>query len=144
MKRANAAAHAHDAAKRAALRAQPFPAAWRAHVAEVAQTRRLSLAHREKLEADILTLLGEKEWLGDAGFVLDDRARVIVATCASLVILGRDVTMFDHVRKITIVPAVAPDVGGHYETDHTHAEITLAWSVLESSLKHAHDGQNTP
>lgn len=146
-----AASSAPDLHKRAALRARPVPPAWHAFVDELPQTRRLSPAQRKKLAGDIHVFLGEKEVVGEDGFVVDDRARVIVAASAALLVLARDISLFDHVRRVVIKPAVAESVGGHYvqmeatlggKTVETWAVVELGWNAIEASLVRA-EGQHT-
>src|SRR6188768_2245237 len=123
-----------DRAKRAEVRAQPFPEAWRAHVAVVPQTRRLNAAQRAKLEADVLVFVHEKPIEGEGGFVVDDSVRVIVATCAALLALGRDIAVFDHVERITIVADLTGDYAGFYQNDGVIIKtgaVGLSWAELE-------------
>nr|MBA3499066.1 zinc-dependent peptidase [Deltaproteobacteria bacterium] len=132
-KRALAHAHAVDAEKRAALRARPFPPEWYPFVAEIPQTYGLTRIQRDKLHGDILVFLGEKELVGADGFVVDDRARVIVATCASLLVIGRDIAAFDHVRQIILRPEVGKSVGGFYQQMQStlNDEVVDTWAVVE-------------
>lgn len=147
VQRASDHARGIDRAKRAEVREQPFPEAWRAHVAVVPQTRRLNAAQRAKLEADVLVFVHEKPIEGEGGFVVDERARVIVATCAALLALGRDIAVFDHVECVTIVADIDGDYAGFYQNYEgmiRTGAVGLSWSELERSFNSPSDGQNTP
>jgi MtfA peptidase len=140
-----------DSAKRDALRAQPFPENWLRFVAEVPQTRALTSVQRAKLHGDIQVFLGEKDVLGEEGFPLDDRTRVIVAATACLLVLGRDIALFDHVRRVIIRPRLADDVGGLYqrvdmmlvdEVLDRPCLIVLGRNAIVRGLEHE-EGENT-
>ena len=121
-------------------------------MAELPQTRRLNDVQRAKLEGDILVFVGEKTFVGENDFVVDDRVRVVVAAGAGLLVLCRDIAMFDHVQRVIVKPVVAENVGGHYqqmqttlgdEVIDTFSVIELGWSAIEASLANPRDGQNT-
>jgi MtfA peptidase len=145
-----------DLDKRAAARAAETPAAWRAIIErELPHYRRLSEPQRAKLLGDVNVFIAEKVFFGDAGFVIDDRAKVLIAASAALIALGRDIAIFDHVTRVVIRPDVQLQgdkrIGGHYiaqtqmsgDTIDDHwGEVEIAWSQLVEAFAHL-EGQNT-
>ncbi len=90
-----------DETKRDELRSTPFPDAYYRHVSEIAQTAGLTAEQRAKLHGDILIFLHEKQFVG-VDLELADRHHVVVATSAAILVLGRHISQFDHVREIRI------------------------------------------
>lgn len=150
-RRAVAAETAIDLDKREALRAAPFPAHWIPIVAEVSQTAGLDAEQRAKLYRDINVFLGEKRFVGVDDFPVDDHVRVIVATSAAVLVIGRDIAQFDHVREIRIHHEIDPRVGGLYQVIHTklgdeiidtHGIVELGWRAVREGLVRP-EGQHT-
>ncbi len=145
-----------DLEKRAATRAAEVPALWRTIIErELPHYRRLSEPQRAKLLGDVNVFITEKVFFGDAGFVIDDRAKVLVAASAALIALGRDIAIFDHVTRVVIRPDIHVEdgkrVGGQYfakaamigdEVDEHWGEVEIAWSQLEAAFRQL-EGQNT-
>jgi Mlc titration factor MtfA (ptsG expression regulator) len=134
--------------KRAAIRATPFPDAWRAIIErEVPHYRRLDEAQRAKLLGDIQVFIAEKTIVGLDGFEVHDRARVLIAAGVALLVLGRDLALLDHVSRVIILPDdfdhQTKRLAGRYE-GHQHVrgdevvglggEVELAWTHVETAF----------
>lgn len=145
------AAHRIDEKKRDELRSTPFPDAYYPHVSEVAQTAGLTAEQRAKLHGDILIFLHEKQFVG-VDLELADRHRVIVATTAAILVLGRHISQFDHVQEIRIYAGdPVPQVGGRYlgregriggEVVSVSGVVELGWSSVTEGLIRP-EGQHT-
>lgn len=113
--------------------------AWR-HILEheLRFYRKLDARQRAKLAGDVTTF-ASKEFVGLDGFVVDDRVRVHVAATAALLVLGLDISLFDHVRRIEMREARYLDeqgniAEGHYEYATPDSGpvgiLTLAWKGM--------------
>jgi MtfA peptidase len=100
--------------------------------------RKLDDGQRDKLVRDVHTFAA-KEFVGLDGFVVDDRVRVHVSATAALLVIGLDISLFDHIRRIEMREARYLDehgnvAEGHYEyaTPDTGPVgiLTLAWRGL--------------
>jgi Mlc titration factor MtfA (ptsG expression regulator) len=146
-----------DPAKRAAVRTTPLPPVWRAIIErELPHYQRLNTAQRDKLLADAHVFIVEKSMVGIEGFVIDDRVRALVGASAALLVLGRDIALFDHVTRVMIRPDVILEdngrTGGLYhakqrafedgEVLETWGEVEIAWTQLASAFLQL-EGQNT-
>ena len=145
-KRAIASENAIDLERREKLRAERFPDHFVPYVGEIVQTRGLTAEQRAKLYRDIQVFLGEKKFVALEEFPLDDRVRVIVATSAAILVLGRDISQFDHVREIHIRHEIAPNVGGLYQPVHTMLgdEVVERYGIVELGWKAVSDGLVRP
>ena len=142
-KRAIAAENAIDLERREKLRAERFPDHFVPYVGEIVQTRGLTAEQRAKLYRDIQVFLGEKKFVALEEFPLDDRVRVIVSTSAAILVLGRDIAQFDHVREIHIRHEISPRIGGLYQPVNTmlgdevigsHGIVELGWKAVTAGL----------
>jgi MtfA peptidase len=97
--------------------------------------RKLDGEQRDKLVRDVHVFAG-KEFTGLDGFAVDDRVRVHVSATAALLVIGLDISLFDHVRRIDICEARYLDeqgnvAEGHYEyatpASGPVGILTLAW-----------------
>lgn len=145
------------AERRIAIRATPFPDAWRAILErEVPHYRKLDEAQRTKLHGDIQIFIAEKTIVGIEGFEVHERARVLVAAAAAVLVLGRDISMLDHVDRVIIRPEVWTDdgdrTGGLYtpferlrgdEVVGIRGEVELAWTQIDSAFTKP-EGKHTP
>lgn len=133
-------------ANREKLRGQPFPDHFLPHVKEVAQTAGLSAEQRAKLYRDIQVFLAEKKFVAIDDFPLDDRVRVIVATCASILVLGRDISLFDHVQEIRVCHRISLEVHGVYKpvTTTLGGEVFATWGSVELGWEEVDDGLAHP
>jgi len=140
-----------DPARRAELRAAPLPDHWGLLVArELPQFGRLTPPQQARLLDDVKVFMGEKAFVGQDGFVVDDRAKVLVSATAALLVLGLDVARFDHVLTVEIRPTViAHDDGTHRAGQYRHGEVggvalgivELVWDQVLAGLRHD-DGDN--
>ena len=113
------------------------PDAWR-HILEreFRYYRKLDAQQRAKLAGDV-GAFAQKEFVGVDGFVVDERVRVHVSATAALLVLGLDIALFDHVRRIEMREAHYFDehgnvAEGHYEYATPPSGpvgiLTLAWN----------------
>jgi MtfA peptidase len=96
---------ARAAWRRARIRRQPFPPAWR----EILRRRmpafaRLPADVQLQLKKHAQVLIAEKPFIGCAGLAVTDEMRVLVAVQASLLLLGRGPAAFDALRQVLIYP----------------------------------------
>ena len=121
------------------------PDAWRRILErEFPYFRKLTAEQRAKLVADV-EVFAAKDFVGFDGFVVDDRARVHVSATAALLVIGLQVSLFDHVRRIELREARYLDEAGNIAEGHyeytTHATgpigiLHLAWrSVLDGHAR---------
>jgi Mlc titration factor MtfA (ptsG expression regulator) len=85
----------------------PFPAAWDEHIAQnVAIAHRLGVAERMKLRELVQIFLAEKHFEGCGGLELTEEMAVIIAAQASVLLLGRDPSLYDDVGSILVYPSI--------------------------------------
>jgi Mlc titration factor MtfA (ptsG expression regulator) len=143
--------------KRARLRAQPFPEAWRRIVERnVPVVRRLPPSDRDELLGHIQVFLAEKHFEGCGGLELTDEIRVTIAAQACLLLLHRDTDYYPLLTSILVYPTtyVVPTEhslgeGIWEETDdellgHTSRNLSALVLAWDSSLHGARrmDGEN--
>jgi Mlc titration factor MtfA (ptsG expression regulator) len=123
------------------------PDAWR-HILEreFPHFRKLDARQRDKLVADAVAFAA-KDFVGLDGFVVDDRVRVHVAATAALLVIGLDISLFAHVRRIEMREARYLDeqgnvAEGHYEYG-TH-ETTGPIGILHLAWHGILDGHARP
>lgn len=115
---------------------QMVPDAWR-HILEreFPHYRKLDGAQRDKLIRDVATF-ASKDFVGIDGFTINDRVRVHVSATAALLVIGLEISLFDHVRRIEMREARYLDehgniAEGHYEYATPDSGpvgiLTLAW-----------------
>jgi Mlc titration factor MtfA (ptsG expression regulator) len=142
--------------RRAQIRRQPFPRAWR----DVLQRR---WAGWQQLPADLQlqvkkhtqVLLAEKPFIGCRGLVLTDEMRVLIAAQASLLLLNRRAGYFRNLRQVLVYPGAfvvdrAVNEGGVVRDERRalageswqQGQLILSWDdVLQGAAK-ADDGRN--
>lgn len=92
--------------RRAKLRAQPFPAEWRAHVdRNVPLFATLSPSDQAEVLGHAQVLLAEKHFEGCGGLELTDEIRVTIAVQAARLLLHRPDDYFPTVVSILVYPA---------------------------------------
>lgn len=92
-------------ARRARIRWQPFPPAWRAILRQrMPYFATLPADLQLQLKKHIQVLLAEKPFIGCAGLVVNDDMRVLVAAQASLLLLNRGAGYFPNLREVLIYP----------------------------------------
>jgi Mlc titration factor MtfA (ptsG expression regulator) len=131
--------------RRALLRARPFPAEWRAIIAQnVSSFARLPRVDQKELEGHIQVFLHEKHWEGCGGLELTDEIRVTISAQACMLLLRRNADYYPRVTSILVYPSsyVATEeraIGGGIweESDearlgHTQQQlraVVLAWDA---------------
>lgn len=143
--------------RRARVRRQPFPLAWR----EVLRRRMPGFA---KLPADVQwqlkkhaqVLIAEKPFIGCAGLVVTDEMRVLVAMQAALLLLGRRGGGFAGLRQVLIYPGAfvvarqTPAGGGVVHDSRRvlageswqQGQVLLSWDDVLAGAADPHDGRN--
>ncbi len=145
------------ALRRARVRRQPFPPAWR----DVLRRRMPAFAQlppdvqwRVKKQAQVL--MAEKPFIGCAGLVVSDEMRVLVSVQAALLLLHRRSGNFANLRQVLIYPGafvvdrVTPDSAGlAHDTRRVLAgeswqqgQVILSWDDVLAGAADPHDGQN--
>ena len=108
--------------RRRRILAQPFPAAWDAIIdREVAISHRLDPRARQRLRDLVQVFIAEKHWEGCGGLELTEEIQVVIAAQACVLVLGRDLSLYDDVSSILIYPSAmrtAPRRLGLFEQPH--------------------------
>jgi MtfA peptidase len=88
-----------------ALRAQPFPDAFRPYVARAVHLyAQLTEEDRHELEGDVTIFLAEKRFEGAGGLAITDEIRVTIAAQACLLLLHRDTEIYPELETIVVYP----------------------------------------
>jgi Mlc titration factor MtfA (ptsG expression regulator) len=143
--------------RRAGIRRQPFPPAWR----EILRRRmpafaRLPADVQLRLKKHAQVLIAEKPFIGCAGLVVTEEMRVLVAVQASLLLLGRGPAAFDHLRQILLYPGAfavqrsQPDgLGLVHEQRQAllgeawqQGQVLLSWNDVLAGAADPNDGHN--
>ena len=136
--------------RRAALRAQPFPAAWREILdRDVAYVAKLCEADRAELEGLVQVFLSEKNMEGCGGLELTDEIRVTIAAQACLLLLHRETDIYPQLETVLVYPhayrakSTKHDGGVVIESEDarlgeswTRGVVVLAWDHVASSARH--------
>lgn len=146
------------ARRRARLRAQPFPAAWRRILRQrVPAVARLPADLQQRLKQHILVFLAEKPFIGCAGQAITDELRVTVAAQACLLLLGRaDAEVYPRLHQVLVYPgAFAVPVsqaaeGGVVQEQRqalagqswAHGQVVLGYAEVLAGAADPGDGQN--
>ncbi len=142
--------------RRATLRAQPFPQAWRAIIAaNTSYVSRLPSVDRTELEGHVQVFLAEKAFEGCGGLEMTDEIRVTIAAQACLLLLHRETDYFLDLEVILVYPHTyvaktsAYVVGGAAIADEqarlgqsASGVVVLAWDAVRHGATDAHDGHN--
>jgi MtfA peptidase len=147
-----------QARQRAAVAAQPFPAAWRRILRQrVPAVARLPADLQRRLKQHILVFLAEKPFLGCAGQVVTDEVRLVIAAQACLLLLGQaGGAPFPRLRQVLVYPgafavqaAQAADGGVVQEQRQAlagqswaHGQVVLGWAEVLAGAADPGDGQN--
>jgi len=103
-------------ARRARVRARPFPPAWRSILRRrVPAYRRLPADLQRQLREHLLVFLDEKPFIGCAGQRIDDEVRVTIAAQACLLLLNRPAHYFSRLRQVLVYP-------GPFVVQRVHAD----------------------
>lgn len=136
--------------RRDALRAEPFPAAWREIIERnVAYVAKLTLEERAELEGLVQIFLAEKNIEGCGGLELTDEIRVTIAAQACLLLLHRETDIYPELETILVYPHAyrAPTTRREglvvIESDDarlgeswTRGVVVLAWDHVAASGRH--------
>jgi Mlc titration factor MtfA (ptsG expression regulator) len=145
------------ARRRARIRMQPFPAAWRRILQErVPYVATLPADLQLQLKQHIQVLLAEKPFLACGGLVLTQEMRVVIAAQACLLILNRPATYFPNLRQILVYPG--PFVVNRVRADSTgvlqdlrqilsgeswsQGQVILSWEDVLDGAADPADGRN--
>lgn len=139
------------------LLAQPFPAGWERHLDEnVHHFAYLSSAEQARLRRRVQVFVGEKNWVGCGGLIVDDEVRVTIASQACLLLLGWDEAYcFDGVRSVLVYPGpyaqpgsqrgqqwLASDVSPMQGEAWHRGPIVLSWEHALLGGREAPQGRN--
>jgi len=142
--------------RRKALRAHPFPEAWRAIVsANVPYVSTLSPEDRAELEGHVRVFLDEKKFEGCGGLKITDEVRVTIASEACLLLLHRETDYFPDLEVILVYPhPYVAKSSVHLARGVTLADeqarlgqsasgvVVLAWDAVRRGATDADDGHN--
>lgn len=143
--------------KRKNLRAQPFPASWRAVLQQrVPYVRRLPADLQLQLKQHMQVFLAEKAFIGCNGLEITDEIRVTIAAHACLLILNRPSGYYPNLRQILVYPdsfVVQRDQVDHIGLAHrtravlageswSEGQVILSWQDTLAGAAVVDDGQN--
>jgi Mlc titration factor MtfA (ptsG expression regulator) len=145
------------ALRRARVRRQPFPRAWR----EILRRRmpgfvRLPADVQLQLKKHAQVLLAEKPFIGCAGLVVSDEMRVLIATQAALLLLNRRAGYFSALRQVLVYPGAfvvdrtAIDPAGLARDERRvlsgeswqQGQVILSWDDVLAGAADPADGRN--
>jgi Mlc titration factor MtfA (ptsG expression regulator) len=144
-------------ARRARLRRQPFPAAWREIlVRRVPYYRRLPADLQRQLEGQVQVFLAEKSFVGCAGQAIDEEVRVTIAAQACLLVLNRNDYCYPNLREVLVYPGafaierirgepsgVLQDVRQVLSGESwTRGQVILSWDDVVQGAAIDDDGRN--
>ena len=146
-----------NAVRRARIRHQPFPLAWR----EILRRRMPAFA---RLPADVQlrlkklaqVLMAEKPFIGCAGLHITDEMRVLVSVQAALLLLRRGAGYYPRLRQVLIYPGAfvversSPDALGLVHEQRRalageswqQGQVLLSWDDVLTGAADPQDGRN--
>lgn len=143
--------------RRARVRRQPFPQAWR----EILRRRmpafaRLPADVQLQLKKHAQVLMAEKPFIGCAGLTVTEEMRVLVAVQAALLLLNRRAGYFGQLRQVLIYPGAfvvareaADGSGVTHKTRRVLAgeswqqgQVLLSWGDVLAGAADPQDGDN--
>lgn len=141
--------------RRARLRRTPLDDAQRRVLARVPWIRLLPAGARRELEGLVQIFLAEKRFEGCGGLVVTDEMRLLIATHACILLLGRDTDVYPGLYTILVYPHayVAPVRTSQHGivTEGTsvrageswsRGSLVLAWDHVQRDVGDIHDGHN--
>lgn len=143
--------------RRARVRRQAFPPAWRAVLRErMPAFARLPADVQVRLKKHAQVLLAEVPFIGCAGLVVDDEVRVLVAVQASLLLLGRGDGGFEGLSQVLVYPGAFVVERTHTQADGTQrderqvlsgeswqqGQVVLSWDDVLAGAADPEDGRN--
>ena len=146
------------ARRRARVRAQAFPAAWRRILRQrVPAVARLPADLQRQLKQHLQVFLAEKSFVACAGQAITDEVRVVIAAQACLLLLGQArPDYYPRLRQVLVYPgafavqAVQPGAGGVVHEQRqalagqswAHGQVVLGWAEVLAGAADPADGQN--
>jgi Mlc titration factor MtfA (ptsG expression regulator) len=143
--------------RRARVRRQPFPAAWR----ETLRRRMPAFAQlpadlQLQLKKHVQVLLAEKPFIGCAGLEITDEMRVLIAAQAALLLLNRPAGYFANLRQVLVYPGHfvvergQPDALGLVHENRRvlageswqQGQLLLSWDDVLQGAADPQDGHN--
>src|SRR5687767_11789965 len=144
--------------RRARLRAQPPPPAWRAILERNLDVfNRLSAADQAELLGHTQIFLAEKHFEGAGGLTLTDEICVTIAAQACLLLLHRETDYYPELISILVYPSGYTAEGARQVTEHIWEEgpderlghtghrlgaLVLAWDEAKHGAADPADGAN--
>ncbi|MFM7505648.1 MAG: zinc-dependent peptidase [Rubrivivax sp.] len=143
--------------RRARVRRQPFPPAWRRVLRErMPAFARLPADVQWRLKKHAQVLLAEVPFIGCGGQVVDDEVRVLVAVQASLLLLGRGDGGFAGLSQVLVYPGAFVVGRTRAQGDGTQREerqvlageswqqgqVVLSWQDVLDGAARPDDGRN--
>lgn len=142
--------------RREAIRAEPFPEAWREILERnMPRARRLSPEDRRELEGHVQVFLAEKSFEGCGGLEITDEIRVTIAGHACLLLLRREGAEYAGLDSIVVYPsayvAASTRVEGGVVIESRDVRlgeswhrgtVVLAWDSVLHGATNARDGHN--
>ena len=143
--------------RRKALRARPFPAAWRGILdRRVPYYRLLPPDLQRQLQGHIQVFLAEKPFIGCDGLEITDEVRVTIAAQACLLILNRGSSYFPNLSQILVYPGafvierLRAEPSGILQEQRqvlsgeswTHGQVVLSWDDTVAGAAIVDDGRN--
>lgn len=143
--------------RRARVRRQPFPPAWRAALRErMPAFAELPADVQLRLKKHAQVLLSEVPLIGCAGFVVTDEVRALVAVQASLLLLGRGDGGFEGLSQVLVYPGAFVAHRTVVQADGTvrderqalageswqQGQVVLSWEDVVEGAADPGDGRN--
>lgn len=142
--------------RREALRAEPFPEAWRALLRKnVPHTARLTASERDELEQLTRIFLAEKTFEGCGGLELTDEIRVTIAGQACLLLLNRETDIYPDLETVLVYPrayraparrqlgaVVIEGEEARLGESWSRGMVVLAWDHVSTAGHHLGGGHN--
>ena len=128
---------------------RPFPETWRELLrAHVPFYVRLQPQARARFENKLKTFVLTKHFFGAAGFVVDERAKVVIGAAAARLIVNMPDQHYARLGDVVVYPSHYrhPDAG---KTDvvlgeaHHHGTVVLSWDAVTAGLANPEDGHDT-
>lgn len=143
--------------RRARVRRQPFPPAWRTVLRErMPAFAQLPADVQVRLKKHAQVLLAEVPFIGCAGLVVNDEMRVLVAVQAALLLLGRGDGGFEGLSRVLVYPRAfvaertLPQPDGTLREERQvlageswqQGQVVLSWSDVLAGAAEPADGRN--
>ena len=144
--------------RRSALRARPFPAAWRRILRDrVPLVARLPPDLQIRLRRHVLVFLAEKPFIGCQGQAITDEVRVTIAAHACLLLLGQERPgYYPRLRQVLVYPDAfvvqreRPVGAGLVQEQRRtmvgeswgEGQVILSWAEVAASAADPGDGRN--